>query len=230
MISDAWKLCDRLSVVQAALLIAGHEPTEFRGKQVWQIEAQALHFLPAKTALLAAIDERDEFGEIVWEEDDFNNPFMDLDASFVRVGPLRAFLEEKGMVDNYFSGEVEERPGYLEPDHPRFAPQLAAAVEAWMQIEHPADLKGKTPKQAIEKWLRENAAKFRMTDDDGTANESAIERIARICNWQPQGGVPATPVTNEIELRRPTRVQPILLASPKPVEPVDFNLDDEIPF
>ncbi|MEO1043631.1 MAG: hypothetical protein AAFX52_15225 [Pseudomonadota bacterium] len=230
MISDAWKLCDRLSVVQASLLVAGHEPADFQSKEEWQIDKQASHFLAVKTALLAAILEREGFGEITWTHDQFNNNFVEIRASFVRTEPLRIFLGEKGMVDNYFSDHFENRPGYLEPDHPRFAPQLAAAVEAWMHVQNLPDLQGRTPKKAIEKWLRENAARFNMTDDDGTANESAIERIARVCNWQPQGGAPATPSSNLNNQERLPEVRPIRLAPPASAPSTDYDLDDDIPF
>jgi hypothetical protein len=43
------------------------------------------------------------------------------------------------------------------------------------------------------KWLREHAAKFGMTDDDGKPNETGIEEAAKVANWQPTGGAPKTP-------------------------------------
>lgn len=230
MISDAWKLCERLSVVQAALLISGQEPTKFTGKQVSEIEKDVLHFLPVKTALLAAIEEIDSFGTIVWGGGDFDNRYIDCHESYVRVETLRSFLKEKGLVDNYFTGSEESRPGYLQPDHPRYAPQLSAAVEAWMRHEDPEKLQGKTPKKAIEKWLRENASRFGMTNEDGSANESGIERIARICNWLPQGGAPATPASSNSDPSKGTQTQQIRLPSPEPDSSSDFEIDDEIPF
>ena len=230
MISDAWKLCERLSIVQAALLIAGYEPSHYAEKHVRVIEKEVLHFLPIKTALLAAIEEFEEFGKIVWIDDEYNNRWIDFDDSFVRVKALRTFLSQKNVADNYFSDPREGIPGYLQPDHPRYAPQLAAALEAWLAVSVADDLNGKTPKQAIEKWLRENAAKFGMTNEDGIANESAIERIARICNWQPQGGAPATPSPDSVN--PPTIEDKSLIRIAPPVKslPQSFDLDDDIPF
>jgi len=55
------------------------------------------------------------------------------------------------------------------------------------------DTGGKTPKQALAKWLREHAAEFGMTDDEGKPNETGIEEAAKMANWQPGGGAPKTP-------------------------------------
>jgi hypothetical protein len=43
------------------------------------------------------------------------------------------------------------------------------------------------------KWLREHAAEFGLTDDDGKPNETGIEEAAKVANWQPTGGAPKTP-------------------------------------
>ena len=52
---------------------------------------------------------------------------------------------------------------------------------------------GKHPKQALDKWLREHAAEFGLTDDEGKLNEQGIEDAAKVANWQPGGGAPKTP-------------------------------------
>jgi hypothetical protein len=81
---------------------------------------------------------------------------------------------------------------YLDPKHPRYAPKLAAAVLAWQTTGNKA-LTGKSPKQALLKWLREHAAEFDLTDEDGKPNETGIEEAAKVANWQPAGGAPKTP-------------------------------------
>ena len=80
--------------------------------------------------------------------------------------------------------------GYLDPLHPRYAPKLAAAVRAWMAAE---DSAGKTPKQALSKWLRENAITFGLMSDEGKPNEQGIEECAKVANWRTDGGAPRTP-------------------------------------
>ena len=52
--------------------------------------------------------------------------------------------------------------------------------------------KGKTPKQALDKWLRLNASQFNLSDDDGKPNEQGIQECAKVANWQDKGGAPKT--------------------------------------
>ena len=54
-------------------------------------------------------------------------------------------------------------------------------------------LKGKTAKQALERWLRENAAGYGLSDEDGNPNAKGIEECAKVANWQHKGGAPKTP-------------------------------------
>ena len=85
-------------------------------------------------------------------------------------------------------GEAIE--GYLDPKHPRFAPKLAAAVRAWQSVTAPGN---KSPKQAIEKWLRDHAAELGLTNQDGNPINQAIEECSAVANWQPKGGAVKTP-------------------------------------
>ncbi len=192
-ISDAWKLCDDLSVVQAALLIAGYDPSAFSGDD-WRLLEQAVpHFLAVKTALMSAIEKRENFGSLAYYGDDFEGRQIDLHGSIIRVEALKDFLSEKGVRDGFFFPYDTNQAEYLDPEHPQYAPKLAAAVRAWEAVQDQSRRKNQTPKQALEKWLRENAADYGLTfPEDGKVNESAIEAIARICNWQPQGGAPST--------------------------------------
>jgi hypothetical protein len=48
---------------------------------------------------------------------------------------------------------------FLDPKNPRYAPKLAAAVLAWEATGNEAST-GKSPKQALLKWLREHAAEL----------------------------------------------------------------------
>lgn len=85
---------------------------------------------------------------------------------------------------------MSDAPDYLDPQNPRYAPKLAAAVRAWQSV---TDAGGKHPKQALAKWLREHAAEYGLTDDEGKPNETGIEEAAKVANWQPGGGAPKTP-------------------------------------
>lgn len=96
--------------------------------------------------------------------------------------------------------------------------------------------KTKSPKQAIQVWLRKNALSFRLLDDDGKPMESAIEEIAKIANWKPKGGAPSTPAGTgdtdskdnnaNLELQKPTKI----VKSQHPSDPLLGDTADSIPF
>lgn len=78
---------------------------------------------------------------------------------------------------------------YLDPSHERYAPKLAATVAAWTAVGETLSAK-QSPKRQLLKWLRENAAQFGLSDDEGKPNERGIEEIAKVANWAPGGGAP----------------------------------------
>jgi hypothetical protein len=52
---------------------------------------------------------------------------------------------------------------------------------------------GRSPKQTLVKWLREHAALYKLSDEEGNPNETGIEECAKVANWQDKGGAPKTP-------------------------------------
>lgn len=111
--------------------------------------------------------------------------------SLVSRTDLIAWLESNDFHSGFFFPSANTRdPDYLDPDNPRYAAKLAAAVRAWQAVTDPGK---KSPKQALDKWIRENAAVFGLTDDDGNPVAQAVEDCSKIANWQPGGGAPKTP-------------------------------------
>ena len=102
------------------------------------------------------------------------------------------WLKSKNYASDFFLPEVVSTsvPDYLKPNHPRYAPKLAAAVHAWQAVTDP---KGKTPKQALDKWLREHAAEYSMVDDEGNPVTAAVIDCSKVANWDMGGGSPKTP-------------------------------------
>lgn len=196
-----WRLCDELSVIQAALLITGRDPS----KESEYVETHEMHNRPhgyeaAKTAIANALRRDAIKGQLipVFEHDINGNPCgaiedsIDRAESRVEVESLRVWLKSRGIRTGFFFPDATDAPDYLDPQNPRYAPKLAAAVMAWQATK---DTNGRTPKQALAKWLREHAAEFSMTDEDGKPNETGIEEAAKVANWQPGGGAPKTPGT-----------------------------------
>lgn len=120
-------------------------------------------------------------------------PDPDWELTTVAREDLINWLLSRGIRTGYFFAESTETPNYLDNEHPRYAPKLAAAVNAWLAMENTDLLSRKSPKQALAKWLRENAAKYRLSDDEGSPNEKGIEECAKVANWQDKGGAPKTP-------------------------------------
>ncbi len=196
---DLWRLCEELTVVQASLLIAGLDP----GIDAGSVEAREMQDRPsgyeaAKHAIMSALRRKAVEGSVTpYYEYDINGnavavvaDSVDVRVSRVDVQSLKSWMKSRGVKSGFFFPNGTSAPDYLDPGHPRYAPKLAAAVSAWLAVD---DSKGKTPKSALMKWLRENSATFGLSDDEGKPNELGIEECAKVANWQPGGGAPKTP-------------------------------------
>ncbi len=199
---DYWRLCDELSVVQAALLIAGEDPSaaqEFI--ENWEPDERPIGYEAAKAAISNALRREVITGKLIpiFEYDingNINGPIddsIDIKESRIDVDSLRAWLAGRGLSSGFFFPATTETPDYLDPNNPRYAPKLAAAVHAWLATDEGAITKGKSVKWAIDKWIREHAAEFGLADTDGNPINQAIEDCSKVANWNPGGGAPKTP-------------------------------------
>ncbi len=199
---DYWRLCDQLDIVQATLLVCGHDPSTDQGYvEGWAFDRRPTGYEGAKAAISNALRKELIEGQFIplFEHDIDGNQLaqiensIDLTASRVEVESLRSWLAGRGFHTGFFFPKATGAPDYLDPDHPRYAPKLAAAVKAWLASSDESTIRGKSAKQALVKWLRENASEFGLSDDDGKPNETGIEETAKVANWQPSGGAPKTP-------------------------------------
>tara|TARA_R110000772_G_scaffold133645_3_gene242140 strand:+ start:858 stop:1583 length:726 start_codon:yes stop_codon:yes gene_type:complete len=115
---------------------------------------------------------------------------IDLYASTINVESLRQWLALKGFSTGFFFPVPVTTLDFLDPLNSRYAPKLAAAVKAWQAVTDPGR---KSPKQALDKWLREHAAEYGLTNDEGKPIETAIEECSKVANWNQTGGAPKTP-------------------------------------
>lgn len=193
-ISEYWRLCRELSVVQAALLIVGLDPSgDDCYVQSWETHERPKGYEPVRTAVSAALRREEIKGRLVPQDRTIDDGLVDAAASTVEVASLCTWLSANGVRTGFFFPTATDAADYLDPRNARYAPKLAAAIHAWQAVTH---LDGKHPKQALLKWLRENASKFDLTDEDGKLNEQGIEEVAKVANWQPAGGAPRTPGGN----------------------------------
>jgi hypothetical protein len=207
---DYWKLCERTTIFQATMLIIGCDPRNMTSSDIERDDFHSSEkvivpdgYGAVKTALLDAA--REGLMGIKIEEirnyDETGDPVgwvpgsIDIDKTFISLAQIRAYLKERNFPSNFFSPEIEaSSPDYLNPGNPCYAPKLAAAVEAWTVVtgekKHETE---STPKQLMEKWLRENATRFGLNKADGKLNEDAIAQITKIANWRPEGGASKSP-------------------------------------
>jgi hypothetical protein len=193
-----WRLCDELSVMQAALLYANEDPSKNDHIENWKMEERPTGYEGTKTAISNALRKGVIEGKIIplYETDINGNTCgeipdsLDVKESRVDVESLRSWLRLKGIKSGFFFPTTNDTPDYLDPNHPRYAPKLAAAVNAWLAVTDPGKI---SPKKALEKWLREHAAKFNMTDEEGNPVNQAIDDCSKVANWQLSGGAPKTP-------------------------------------
>lgn len=193
---DYWRLCDDLSIDEAAHLVIGVDPNEFKVKPLDDLSTmppETLARLEATTkSLISALRGESVQGVLIAVD---GSPAIlvdeiDTNKSRIKVESLRTWLSSRGIRTGFFFPTGTADPDYLNPNNPRYAPKLAAAVRAWQSVTDPGS---RTPLQALTKWLRENAMRFGLTKDDGSHNNQGIDEVAKVANWKPGGGAPKTP-------------------------------------
>jgi hypothetical protein len=200
---DYWRLCDELSIVQAALLIAGHDPSvDADYIEGLKPDKKPVRYEAAKTAISNALRRGTITGKVTprYECDETGNECgeitdsIDVARSRVEVESLRTWMAGRGFKTGFFFPEPGFEAEYLYPLHDHYSPKLAAAIGAWKAVSGDAVLRlGKTVKQALVIWLRQHANEFGLTKDDGNPNEQGIDDVAKIANWDTRGGAPRTP-------------------------------------
>lgn len=199
---DFWRLCDELSVMQAALLIAGVDPSGEDGAycENWQPHERPVGYEAAKTAIGNALRSGKISGALIpFYEYDINGNIIgevpdtiDIKLSRVDVDSLREWLISRGIRTGFFSPVKVDTPDYLDPEHNRYSAKLAAAVQAWMAMEDSNLLSGKAPRDAIVSWLETRYRDLGLVWN-GDINRTGIEEVSKVVNWKPTGGAPKTP-------------------------------------
>jgi len=209
---DYWKLCDDFTVIQAALLIVGEDPALFQDYLIqWTPENRPTGFDATFSALKNAInggrlkakilrDANTYDGVMVGKDDLTGDVYYELEPDWGNTTILRDdlidWLKSRNFKPGFFFEQKTDAPDYLDTNHQNYSSKLAAAIRAWEAVT--ADPKytnnGKTPKRNIEVWLTAHAAEFKLVKEDGEINADAIKnQIAKVANWQTDGGAPKTP-------------------------------------
>jgi len=232
---DYWKLCTEFTVVQAALIVCGIAPETLQ----WEVERMVDSKCPPgyvaiRTALVHALQSgklNPSKKSFRYDEQGEETPYLDIQQTTLEVAEIDRFLKRAGMVCEFFdrtgSGDHGSEQGLNS-----LPVKLNAALRAWTAVSgDPARLRGKSPKQALEQWLIENAGDLALLNKNGEPNRTGIEEICKVANWKPEGGAKPTPSTQA--LPPPSRFIRLPATAPATPPPPEFflsDLDDDIPF
>jgi hypothetical protein len=198
---DYWRLRDELSVNEAADLMVCMLPGQPEAADeagLWLTSEDAFRYRTNVGAAKAAITSAIRVGSLSTTHQSMDESgALDVDKTKVAVGALKVWMRTKGVRNDFFCPDVLGMPGYLDPSHPNYAPKLAAAVRAWQAVTTDASLldNGKSVKKNLERWLTDHASELGLLKKkDGKPNSEAIEdQIAKVANWDEEGGAPKTP-------------------------------------
>ena len=231
---DYWKLCTDFTVVQAALLVCGIAPEDMQ----WDVERGSENqcppgYIAIRTAFRHAINAgKLKPTKTVFQSDDEGDEstYIDIHNTTVSGSDIDRFLKKAGVISDFFDQLGD--PVDLVPAHAATMPaKLNAAVKAWTAVSSdPARLRGKSPKQALESWLIENAADLGLLNRDGQLNRTGIEEICKVANWKPGGGATPTPTFPAPEKSNGDISKKPMIRLPPPRLSLSEDLDDEIPF
>lgn len=198
--TDSWKFRKEMRLVDAAFLVCGLDPSAYPDEPDLSYRLPPA-VVPILEELIAYVDQKDkrETVEIGGSLRNWQSPTPRTASS---KETIKECLGSLGIKSEFFTGDgisalqsrAKTSPEYLDSMHDFYASKLAAAVEAWEAVTNdPKALQGKTPKQALEKWLRANAQKYYLLNKDSSINNAGIQQICKVANWQPEGGAAKTP-------------------------------------
>ena len=159
---DYWRLCDQLSIIQAALLVLGEDPSEQQSYVLSNSEQDRPdNFTAVFTALTNAVICKKLKAEIHFIkelrlgasiEDDcqYETENPDWDLTIILVDDLKTWLRGRGFKMGFFFPEAAVKPDFLDANHEKYSPKLAVAIGAWEAVNAESNLtRGKTVKQAL---------------------------------------------------------------------------------
>ncbi len=201
---ELWRWNDELSVRQAALLAVGIDPAGERGSccEDWKPHERPSGYEAAKQAITNALRKNAITGKItpIYHYDINGNPYdeepdsVDIELSQVDVDSLKTWLAGRDLRPSFFFPASEQAPDYLSPEHPRYSAKLAAAVKVWQAMEDSNLTSGKSPSAAMSEWLTSRYKELGLVWK-GKITKEGIKEIAKVANWNPDGGAPKTPTS-----------------------------------
>lgn len=188
-----WTLCPTFSIVQAAFLFCGRDPSHIDRHTEAQVQNLPEGYVPVRTALLNAINRGLLPADVQYEwYDGERSSIVDIHATQIAKEDLDRFFSGVPIPGHFF-GDRGTGLG-VAGANAQLPPKLNAALRAWTAVtSDPRLMRGKSPKQALRGWLVEHAAELGLLKRDGGLNEAGIEEVCKVANWKPEGGATPTP-------------------------------------
>ncbi|WP_254492431.1 hypothetical protein [Bartonella sp. B1099] len=214
---ELWRLLEKLTILQAALLIAGLNPMTctvietpypedsviYEDGNVVSRESTVVFHIAYNAIVQAGHSSR---LIIEWVENSILG-FINESSSHVLVEDLKEWLLSRGQRPTFFfpeddSGDIKDQKyAFQNPNHPRYAPKLAAAVAAWEAVSE-AEL-GKSVKATLAQWVQGNGKKY--VKKNGELTKDFIEQVSSVANWVPEGGAPKTKASVSLSEKKETK-------------------------
>ncbi|MCZ2203321.1 hypothetical protein [Bartonella sp. A05] len=208
-----WRASPFFTLWQAAALVVGINPARYQFSELENPANSLICDMDGVQLSLSKIGQfRAMYNSIVnagkeniltvkweWKKDDwdYQQYVHKLSDSSVGVRDLEGWLRWNDISSQFFFSELDVREtkdqgyAFLDPNHLRYAPKLAAVVAAWEAVIEAE--RGKTVKKTLESWLTRNAAQYDLLDKNGKPKTKAIGELASVANWNPKGGAAPTP-------------------------------------
>lgn len=194
-ISSAWKSLDRYTIREIVLLMQGVDPSD-----VNIFEENIDRSPPPNSQIylnmfIRAVDD-DEISHYHVKHEyiptGYGADAVDYLNTLIKREAIESYFKQKNIQDHFFNTGDVVMKAYQDKSSPFYAPKLAAAIAVWEALTNNVDLLKKTsPKKAAQKWLSEHAEELDILYK-GEINKTASEEIAKIVNFEEQGGVPKT--------------------------------------
>lgn len=193
---DFWHFCEDLTVVQSVLLILGCAPSEINDDVLKEAPFFKLVGFDAIFSGITQAIKNEKLKAILhyraWEVNryvnvmDGENAFIsdvktinyakariayktkpDWHSTTVNVDDLKQWLASINYKPAFFFDEQTSHvPDYLDPNHPRYSPKLAASVKVWQAMEDDELLSGKGAISAMRDWLESRYKELGLTFRD----------------------------------------------------------------
>ena len=210
-ISDGWQTNKEFTIKQSALLIVGCDPQDYDDVETNDVkdrprdyeafkQALSKDVLTGKLRTAVAVRKAERYFQLtsqLMDEDEVSKLIpkeIDLNKTAILHSSLRYWLAEHGIKPKFFFPIDVTKPDYSNPNNEFYCNRLFAAVSAWEAVIKDKSLyQHTTPKQALIKWLQDNADKFGLVKPNGELKGHTIMQLASIANWKPNGGASETP-------------------------------------